>query len=53
MEIIELPIQSDTGRYAEELKKKVREEDILRWYIAKIEDGTAVLEVVREVRRKN
>lgn len=49
LETIYIPIQLNPCDYVLHLRKIIPEEEIIRWYIAKIEDDRAVLEVVREV----
>ena len=48
LDTIMIPVQLNPRDYVQHLKRIIPEEDIIRWYIAKIEDGVAVIEVVRE-----
>jgi len=43
---IRLPLQSNTAQYAELLYQRIPRDSVLRWYIASIADGQAILEVV-------
>jgi hypothetical protein len=49
LETIYIPVQLNPSDYVLHLRKVIPEEEIIRWYIARIEDDRAVLEVVREV----
>lgn len=48
LDTITVPVQLNPRDYIHLLQQKIPEEDIIRWYIARIEDGLAVIEVVRE-----
>lgn len=48
LDTIMVPVQLNPRDYVQHLRRIIPEEDIIRWYIAKIEDGVAVIEVVRE-----
>jgi hypothetical protein len=52
MDIIELPLELNPARYSEKLFKIIPEDRILRWYIARIDSGKAILEVVYEMPQK-
>jgi hypothetical protein len=49
LETIPISLQLNPKDYIHELRKVIPEKDILRWYIAKFENGFAVIEVVREI----
>ena len=46
LKLVEVPIQEDPGNYVALLKKVIPSNEILKWYISKIEDGRCVIEVV-------
>jgi hypothetical protein len=46
LETLDFPIQSDPNAYRTLLTEKIPEKDIIRWYIARIQNGFAVIEVV-------
>mmetsp|Transcript_31879 Transcript_31879/g.45883 ORF Transcript_31879/g.45883 Transcript_31879/m.45883 type:complete len:95 (-) Transcript_31879:445-729(-) len=46
LKIIEVPVQSNLLQYYSLLVENLGDENILRWYIAKIEDKKATIEVV-------
>ena len=48
LDTITVPVQLNPRNYVQLLQQKIPEKDIIRWYIARIEDGLAVIEVVRE-----
>ena len=48
LETIKMPVQLNPRDYFYLLQKLMPEEDIIRWYIAKIEDDTATIEVVKD-----
>lgn len=48
LETISIPVQLNPREYINQLRTFIPHEDIIRWYIAKIENGIAVIEVVRE-----
>jgi hypothetical protein len=48
LETIRMPVQLNPRDYFYLLQKLMPEEDIIRWYIAKIEDDTATIEVVKD-----
>lgn len=48
LKTIEIPIQQDTSHYQIEVNKIFPDEQVIRWYIAKIIDGIAHVEVVYE-----
>ena len=48
LETIKIPVQLNPRDYFYLLQKLMPEEDIIRWYIAKIEDDTAIIEVVKD-----
>lgn len=50
LETIHIPVQLNPRDYVIHLKKVIPEEEIIRWYIARIEDGDAIIEVVREMK---
>ena len=50
LETIYIPIQLNPCDYVLQLKKIIPEEEIIRWYIAKIENDSAIIEVVREIK---
>ena len=50
LETIYIPVQLNPCDYVLHLKKVIPEEEIIRWYIAKIEDDRAIIEVVRETK---
>ena len=49
LETINIPLQLNPRDYFQRLKEIVPEKDIIRWYIARIENGCAVVEVVRDI----
>ena len=51
MEVVKIPRQSDLTEYWKLLSNTLPNVNIIRWYIARFENGTAVLEVVYD--RKN
>ena len=46
MQIITLPIQNDLSQYEKILKEKIPEDRIVRWYISKMNEKEAEIEVV-------
>lgn len=48
METVKIPVQLLPCDYIQCLRQIIPEEDIIRWYIARIEDDFAIIEVVRE-----
>jgi hypothetical protein len=47
LETLEIPYQQNPGAYKAIITDAIPEKDIIRWYIAKIENGRAFVEVVR------
>jgi len=45
---IQMPVQQDYSMYKTLMERSIDSSKIVRWYIAKIEEGTATLEVVVE-----
>ena len=48
LDTITIPVQLNPRNYVQLLQQQIPEKDIVRWYIARIEEGLAVIEVVRE-----
>ena len=48
MEMVKMPVQLNPRDYFYLLQKLMPDQNIIRWYIAKIEEDTATIEVVRE-----
>jgi hypothetical protein len=48
LETVEVPVQLNPSEYVNVLRQVVPEDEIIRWYIARVENNVAVIEVVRE-----
>ena len=48
LETVEVPVQLNPAEYVNILRQVVPEDEIIRWYIARIENSVAIIEVVRE-----
>jgi hypothetical protein len=48
LETVKVPVQLNPSQYVNVLRLVVPEDEIIRWYIARVENNVAVIEVVRE-----
>ena len=48
LETVEVPVQLNPSEYVNVLRQIVPEDEIIRWYIARVENNVAVIEVVRD-----
>lgn len=48
LETVKVPVQLNPSEYVNALKQVVPEDEIIRWYIARVENNVAVIEVVLE-----